>query len=105
MPAPSPPSSTQSPPVDILPSYASSTQSNGLSLACAHAAENFCSPVQTRSSPAATVPAPSPVAPRNPDTPSVPSAPQSPAFAPPPQTETPRPVRSSAPASSGLLPS
>src|SRR6478609_3353260 len=83
--------SIQSPPAGTLPSYASSTQSNGICLACAHASENSCSRIQIQSLLAATGPAPSLAAPRNPDTPAVSSAPQNQASAPPLQRETTRP--------------
>src|SRR6478609_6634060 len=97
--------STQSLPAGTLPSYASSTQSDGICLACVHASKNSGSRIQIQSLLVATGRAPSPAAPRNPDTPAVSSAPQSPASAPPLQTETARPARSSAPASGGHPPS
>src|SRR5579864_9457068 len=97
--------STQSPPAGTLPSYASSTQSGGICLACVHASENSGSRIQIQSLSVATGPAPSPAPPRNPDTLAVSSAPQSPASAPPLQTETARPARWSAPASGGHPPS
>src|SRR5882724_2309435 len=97
--------STQSPPAATLPSYAGSTQSDGICLACAHASENFGFRIQIQSLSAATGPAPSPAPPRNPDTPAVSSAPQSQASAPPPQTETLRPARWSGPASGEHPPS